>query len=414
MSEVTEEAMDGEVDARQETSTRPAPGAVIEGKRTKKTVERLDFQAPKQKEKLKLGDGRGEKLGDIPRVGHKISKTKPADLKPLHAILFDRPGKMTTIRKTLRLFNGFPFDGESEQHGKKREKLLRNFTNNKLKVVCSVLDLEKKGTHSDLVDRIMTFLLAPKTSGKRLPAKKKKKSKKKLSGDETKKTSRTRPRSSSSSPKKSRPGSKSKAIVMDSSSDEDEDEGSDTEDKPSGKEDEALDKSGEEEDEEEEEEESPKSRPGKGKSASRKLASASRKLAPAKRQRTPTKKSGPPRKRPKKDVSDESDPDSDEEPRKKMAAPSKPAAKSKKADSSSKADSAEDSSDDDEPLIKMVKKEAPTEEQLKETVRRLLKEANLEEVTMKQLCQRVFDAYPDHDLSGRKDSIKQTVKSLIT
>lgn len=41
-----------------------------------------------------------------------------------------------------------------------------NFTNTKLKVVCGVLDLEKKGTHSDLVDRIMTYLTAPKNSGK--------------------------------------------------------------------------------------------------------------------------------------------------------------------------------------------------------------------------------------------------------
>lgn len=49
---------------------------------------------------------------------------------------------------------------------------------------------------------------------------------------------------------------------------------------------------------------------------------------------------------------------------------------------------ADDSSDDDEPLIKMVKK-APSEEQLKETVRCLLEDANLEEMTMKQICQRV-------------------------
>lgn len=41
-----------------------------------------------------------------------------------------------------------------------------HFTNSKLKVVCSVLDLEKKGTHSDLVDRILGFLVAPKNSGK--------------------------------------------------------------------------------------------------------------------------------------------------------------------------------------------------------------------------------------------------------
>lgn len=49
---------------------------------------------------------------------------------------------------------------------------------------------------------------------------------------------------------------------------------------------------------------------------------------------------------------------------------------------------AEDSSDDDEPLIKMVKA-APSEEQLKDTVKSLLNEANLEEMTMKQICQRV-------------------------
>lgn len=32
-------------------------GEIVEGKRMKKTVDRLDFQAPKQKEKLKIGDG---------------------------------------------------------------------------------------------------------------------------------------------------------------------------------------------------------------------------------------------------------------------------------------------------------------------------------------------------------------------
>uniref|UniRef100_A0A8P4K799 DEK proto-oncogene n=1 Tax=Dicentrarchus labrax TaxID=13489 RepID=A0A8P4K799_DICLA len=289
MSDVAEEAMDSsavsdeEVEERQETSQKDqsspnkslskisAAGEIIEGKRAKKTVERLDFQAPKQKEKLKIGDGTGDKLGDIPRTGYQISKMKLADLKPLHIILFDRPGKMATLKKNLRLFNGFPFDADSEQYAKKREKLLKNshFTNPILRFVCGVLDLEKKGTHSDLVDRIMNFLIAPKNSGKRLPVKKKRKSKKKLSGDnstaKTKKKSKPKPRSTSSSPKKSKTGSKSKAIVMDSSSDEDDDEeeekavasaeaeGSDTEDKPSEKEEEQSDKSEESAEEEEEE-----------------------------------------------------------------------------------------------------------------------------------------------------------------
>ncbi|XP_030605692.1 protein DEK [Archocentrus centrarchus] len=454
MSNVTEEAMDSSAvseeeevedqhELSQEEQTSPnksdsktsAVGEILEGKRAKKTVERLDFQAPKQREKLKIGDGSGDKLGDIPRTSYQITKMKPADLKPLHAILFDRPGKMATIKKNLRLFNGFPFDADSEQFTKKREKLLKNsnFTNSKLKVVCGVLDLEKKGTHSDLVDRILTFLIAPKNSGKRLPVKKKRKSKKKLSGDDssikTKKKSKPKATSSSSSPKKSKTGSKSKAIVMDSSSDEDDDEedekagasaeaeGSDAEEKPSEKEDEEeeqSDKSEESADEDEEDDESSRSKSSRGKAAAKKPA-------PGKRPRTLAKKTGPPKKRTKKEVSDESesdaDSDFDEKPRKKKPAAAKPAAKTKKADSSSNSknntNTAEDSSDEDEPLIKMVKK-GPSDEQLKETVQSLLKEANLEEMTMKQICQRVFDTYPEHDLSSKKDFIKQIVKSLIT
>nr|XP_040021143.1 protein DEK isoform X1 [Gasterosteus aculeatus aculeatus]XP_040021144.1 protein DEK isoform X1 [Gasterosteus aculeatus aculeatus] len=392
-----EEEQEEEVQAspNRSPSNISAAGDIIEGKRAKKTVERLDFQAPKQKEKLKIGDGSGDKLGDIPRTGHHITKMKQADLKPLHAILFDRPGKMASLKKNLRLFNGFPFHAGSEQHLKKREKLLKNsnFTNAKLKAVCGVLDLEKKGTHSDLVDRILTFLIAPRSSGKRLPVKKKRKSKKKLSGDDStsnakkKKKSQPKPRSSSSScsPKKSKTGSKSKAIVMETSSDEDEKEGADAGDKPSG----------------EEQEESLRS-----------------KSAPLKRSRTPTKKTGPPKKKAKKAALDESD----ETPKKK-----KPAAKTKKADSSSSRRNpnatavsawfcrlpADDSDSDDEPLIRLTMK-PPSEEKLKETVQRLLEEADLKEMTMKQICQKVSDMYPENDLSSKKDYIKQTVKSLIT
>lgn len=47
----------------------------------------------------------------------------------------------------------------------------------------------------------------------------------------------------------------------------------------------------------------------------------------------------------------------------------------------------EDSSDD-EPLIKKLKK-PPTDEELKETIKKLLANANLEEVTMKQICKEV-------------------------
>lgn len=72
-----------------------------------------------------------------------------------------------------------------------------------------------------------------------------------------------------------------------------------------------------------------------------------------------------------------------------------------------------ESSDDDVPLIKMIKK-PPTEEQLKEAIKDLLKDANLEEVTMKQITRQVYDKYPDFDLTSRKEFIKETVKGLVS
>ncbi|XP_077666705.1 protein DEK isoform X2 [Eretmochelys imbricata] len=115
-----------------------------------------------------------------------------------------------------------------------------------------------------------------------------------------------------------------------------------------------------------------------------------------------------------------------EKPKQKMPSKNKKAVKSanvKKADSSttkknqnsSKKDLESESEDssDDEPLIKKLKK-PPTDEDLKETVKKLLANANLEEVTMKQICKEVYENYPSYDLSERKDFIKKTVKELIS
>lgn len=406
MSDVAEDAMDSsavsEEDVDESAPCRSSSkisdvGEILEGKRAKKTVERLDFQAPKPKEKIKIGDGGGDKLGDIPRTNYQINKRKAEELKLLHSILYDRPGKSASVKKNLRLFNGFAFAADSPDFTKKRDKLVRNssLTNAKLKLICSVLDLEKKGTHLDLIDRILNFLVAPKNSGKRAPVKKRRRSKKKLSADDaTSRKSRPKPKSSSSGAKRSKPGSKSKAIVMDSSTDDEEEE----EEEKTGASVEAEGSDGEEKPSEPEEEESDES--------SKPKSSRERK----KQQRTPAKKRA---RSPSSDGSDGAS-EAEEKPKRKKAA----AAKSKKADSSSSnknnhSNAVEDSSDEDEPLIRMVKK-APTDEQLRKTVENLLKEANLEEMTMKQICQKVFDTYPEHDLSSRKDFIKQTVKTLIT
>jgi hypothetical protein len=43
-----------------------------------------------------------------------------------------------------------------------------------------------------------------------------------------------------------------------------------------------------------------------------------------------------------------------------------------------------------------------------------LANANLEEVTMKQICKQVYENYPAYDLTEWKDFIKTTVKELIS
>uniref|UniRef100_A0A8C6XVV5 Protein DEK n=1 Tax=Naja naja TaxID=35670 RepID=A0A8C6XVV5_NAJNA len=108
-----------------------------------------------------------------------------------------------------------------------------------------------------------------------------------------------------------------------------------------------------------------------------------------------------------KDESSEEDKESEEEQPKKSTKKEKPKQKvgSKKSES--------ENSSDDEPLIKKLKK-PPTDEELKETVKKLLADANLEEVTMKQICKEVYKNYPSYDLSDRKEFIKKAVKEVTT
>lgn len=86
--------------------------------------------------------------------------------------------------------------------------------------------------------------------------------------------------------------------------------------------------------------------------------------------------------------------------------------------SSEEEDEPEISEDDDEPLKKPPTKKGatvdgtPSDEDIKKLLKDILAEANLEEITMKTVCKKVYAHYPNHDLSQRKDFIKQTVKSV--
>ncbi|XP_062925960.1 protein DEK-like [Mobula hypostoma] len=342
-----EEKMESEEEEEEERVGLLERCPIVEGKREKKKVERLTLQVtPSAKETFSIPEGRGTRLGEIERIQYFMSKTKAEDLKILHKILYNRPGSLPTLKKNIRLFTGFSFESGSDQH-KKKEEILKKNPISVLKVICTVLDLERKGTKDELVSKILNFLMRPKASGKSLPKPKKKRQK---------------------GGKKESSGSKKKSkaleeILTDESSSEEEKK--------------EQEKSSHESDVEETVE--PPKKGTKKEKATTKAASKGKKGQNTKI--TNVKKA-------------------DSSTAKKTAAPAK------------KESESEDGSDD-EPLIKKLKK-PPTDEEIKKTVMNLLADANLEEVTMKQICKKVFAVYPEYDLSDKKDFVKNTVKACIS
>ncbi|CAH2284436.1 DEK isoform X1 [Pelobates cultripes] len=182
---------------------------IVEGKREKKKVERLSLEMTIVKKEPVLTEGKGQKLYDIERIQYFLRKKKCEELRPLHRLLFNRLGTVNLVKKNIGQFNGFPFDKDSELY-KKKEDMLKKFKKSELKNICGVLDLEKSGVNSELISKIMNFLMEPKSTGKSLP---KSKAKPQKSGKKE--------RSSSGSARKSK-NSKSNVILSDESSSEDE------------------------------------------------------------------------------------------------------------------------------------------------------------------------------------------------
>ncbi|GAB0183855.1 protein DEK [Grus japonensis] len=328
--------------------------SVVSSKEDTMSSEKADEKQPETENKAEESDedeeeeeeeeeekGKGQKLCEIERIQFFLSKKKTDELRNLHKLLYNRPGTDQLSKPIIFLtpVNYFPYKNPIE-------RCTELFRNAMLKSICEVLDLERSGVNSELVTRILNFLMHPKSSGKPLPKSKKTPSK-----------GGKKERSSTGTTRKAK-RTKCPEILSDESSSE--------EDEKKEKDDSSEEKESEDE---------------------------------------------PPRKASKREKS------------KKMTSKTKKAVKGanvKKADSSttkknqnsSRKESESEDSSDDEPLIKKLKK-PPTDEELKETVKNLLANANLEEVTMKQICKEVYENYPSYDLSDRKDFIKETVIEML-
>lgn len=349
--ESEEEEEDDEDDDEEDEEEEKEKSLIVEGKREKKKVERLTMQVSSlQREPFTVTQGKGQKLCEIERIHFFLSKKKPDELRNLHKLLYNRPGTVSSLKKNVGQFSGFPFEKGSTQY-KKKEEMLKKFRNAMLKSICEVLDLERSGVNSELVKRILNFLMHPKPSGKPLPKSKKSSSK-----------GSKKERNSSGTTRKSKQTKCPEILSDESSSDEDEKKN--------------KEESSEDEEKESEEEQPPKKTSKKEKAKQKATAKSKKSVKSANVKKADS-------------------------------------STTKKNQKSSKKESESEDSSDDEPLIKKLKK-PPTDEELKETVKKLLADANLEEVTMKQICKEVYENYPAYDLTERKDFIKTTVKELIS
>lgn len=104
-------------------------------KRERKKVERLSeslnkrYEAEQSKQEKanevisSLLQGHGTPLGEIPLIEASITKSKPAELKFLHSIVYGRAGSVNEIRTNLRRFRGFSFSINSSEYNKREQNL---------------------------------------------------------------------------------------------------------------------------------------------------------------------------------------------------------------------------------------------------------------------------------------------------
>jgi len=112
-------------------------------------------------------EGHGEALGDIDNVTRGIDALKSADplLKRIHSVLFGQVGVKASVKRNLRQFKGIPKSDVDEWTLKTKAKLEKMEGTKDLKPMCRVFDLEVSGTNEEAIDRILEFLVKPKSSG---------------------------------------------------------------------------------------------------------------------------------------------------------------------------------------------------------------------------------------------------------
>uniref|UniRef100_A0A1B6FWA8 DEK-C domain-containing protein n=1 Tax=Cuerna arida TaxID=1464854 RepID=A0A1B6FWA8_9HEMI len=104
----------------------------------------------------------GLKLGDIPAIEIALNRFRTEDLKLLHQIIYDEPGNLKQIKKSVKRFKGFDYAKNSDEYKKKLKEMSDDLDSRQLKSVCEMLDLNRKSNDvTELATIILDFLVEP-------------------------------------------------------------------------------------------------------------------------------------------------------------------------------------------------------------------------------------------------------------
>ena len=113
--------------------------------------------------KYRLQKGKGIQLSEYPFFVKGLDKIKADDetVKSLHLLLFATSAKKLELKKNIRLFSGYDAANTKDERHVKVTENKKKWTTQLLKNVLSLFGLEKSGVRSDLIDRLLDYLLLP-------------------------------------------------------------------------------------------------------------------------------------------------------------------------------------------------------------------------------------------------------------
>ncbi|KAM7534172.1 hypothetical protein Aperf_G00000109533 [Anoplocephala perfoliata] len=379
-----------------------------------------------------LAKGSGTALGEIPLIESSIRKSKPVDLKLLHFACFGRAGAASEVRSNLRKFNGFPFDVKSPEYMKREAGLMKKPVK-EIQESLRQLHLEVSGTRPQTVTRLLEFLLKPDASVVKFKGKLPPSKRKSVRGRKSRKADSEESGSKSSAPS----GRKSKKISKESGEEGSDElgglsEAEETSERDEGKGGGAEEEAGSEKSENPSDDDyAPEAKKGDKGAASRK------RKAPTKVAKSSARKT---KRRRTKVIESESEEEELAESGDSGGAErgdEEEEEKTKSSDEKSKEGSdGGDDDDDDKPLAKVTSKSEeepgeatstgagtsepsassvpfPSDGELREKTVELLREANLNEVSMKVIRQSLAEKYPGLDLSSKKDFLNGVIKEFL-